>query len=260
MSRVFITGSTTGLGLMAAELLVSQGHLVVLHARNQDRAADALHSVPTAETVVTGDLSTIAGARSVAEQVNNLGRFDAVIHNAGVYVDSQKRRVETGDGLPYMFAVNALAPYILTALIERPQRLVYLSSGMHRGATAELVDIEWKQRAWNSSAAYSDSKLHDLLLAFAVARYWPGVFSNAVDPGWVPTRMGGPQAPDDLDEGYRTQAWLAVSDDEAARVSGKYFHHMRQRAPDPAANDTDRQDQFIEICGRLSGIELNKTR
>jgi NAD(P)-dependent dehydrogenase (short-subunit alcohol dehydrogenase family) len=158
-----------------------------------------------------------------------------------------------------MFTVNALAPYILTALIERPQRLVYLSSGMHRGGTADLADIEWRKRTWDGTAAYSDSKLHALLLAFAVARYWRGVFSNAVDPGWVPTRMGGPQAPDDLDEGYRTQVWLAVSDDAAAHVSGKYFHHMHQRAADPVVNSESTQNQFIEICARLSGIELDKS-
>jgi NAD(P)-dependent dehydrogenase (short-subunit alcohol dehydrogenase family) len=259
MSRVFVTGSSTGLGMMAAELLASQGHQVVLHARNSGRAADAQNRLPTAEAVVTGDLSVIAAMRSVAEQVNRLGHFDAVIHNAGVYVDSQERRVETEDGLPCMFAVNALAPYILTALIERPRRLVYLSSGMHRSGTADLMDLDWKRRAWNATAAYSDSKLHDLWLAFAVARYWPGVLSNAVDPGWVPTRMGGPDAPDDLDQGHRTQAWLAVSDDDAARVSGGYFHHLRERPADPVAHDEGKQDQFIEICAKISGIELSRS-
>lgn len=254
MSRVFITGSTDGLGLMAAELIVSQGHQVVLHARNSDRAADAQRELPAAEAVVTGDLSITAETRGVADQVNGLGRFDAVIHNAGVY--RERRRIYTEDGLPYLFAVNVLAPYILTALIERPQRLVYLSSGMHRGANADLSDIEWKRRSWNYTAAYSESKLHDVLLAFAVARYWPDVFSNAVDPGWVPTKMGGPAAPDGLDEGRRTQVWLAVSRDQGARVSGRYFYHMQQQAADPAANNESRQDQLIEICRRLSGIEL----
>ena len=122
------------------------------------------------------------------------------------------------------------------------------------------LDIQWERRSWSSSTAYSETKLHNLLLAFAVARYWPDVFSNAVDPGWMPTKMGGPHAPGDLNDGCRTQAWLSVSSDAAACVSGKYFHHMRQQAPDPIANDESRQDQLIEICGRLSDIELNRLR
>ena len=258
MSRVFITGSSDGLGLMAAELLVSQGHQVVLHARNAERAASARHKIPAAEAVVTGDVANIAETRGIADQVNRLGRFDAVIHNVAVgYLE--RRRIDTEDGLPHVFAINTLAPYILTALIERPQRLVYMSSGMHRGANADLDDVEWKQRRWNGSEAYAESKLHDMLLAFAVARYWPRVDSNAVDPGWVPTRMGGSSAPDDLDQGHRTQAWLAASDESAARVSGRYFHHKRQRAHDRAADDLGRQDQLIEICGKLSGIALDRS-
>ena len=156
-----------------------------------------------------------------------------MIHNAGVGYGGPDR-VDTEDGLPYTFAVNSLAPYILTALIERPRRLVYLSSGLHHGANADLSDIKWKQRSWNGMAAYSESKLHDVLLAFAVARYWPEIYSNTVDPGWMPTKMGGSSAPGSLDDGCRTQVWLAVSDDEAARVSGKYFHFMSQQDPDPA--------------------------
>lgn len=258
MSRIFITGSTDGLGLLAAVLLESQGHQVVLHARNPNRAADVRRRLPAAAAVVTGDLSSMAQTRGVAEQVNRLGRFDAVIHNAGVAY-GERRRVDSEDGLPLIFAVNVLAPYILTALIEPPQRLVYLSSGMHHGASADLSDLQWKQRAWNSVAAYSESKLHDVLLAFAVARRWPEVFSNAVDPGWVPTKMGGRSAPDDLEDGTRTQAWLAVSQEEGARVSGRYFYHMRPRQADPAVHEKDRQDRLIEICGQLTGIELQRT-
>lgn len=256
MSRVFITGSTDGLGLLAAKMLVSQGHRVVLHARDASRAADAKRRLQAAEAVVTGDLSSIAQTRSVADQIKRLGPFDAVIHNAGAGYNAP-RRIETQDGLAHHFAVNTLGPYILTALIERPKRLIYLSSGLHRGATADLSDIQWKRRPWNSSAAYSETKLHDLLLAFAMARYWPDVCSNAVDPGWMPTRMGGPHAPGDLDDGCRTQAWLSISDDAAACVSGKYFHFMRQQAPDPRAHDESLQDQLIEICARLSGVSLD---
>ena len=121
MARVFITGSSDGLGLMAARLLIEQGHEVVLHGRNDARRVDALRAASKAKGAVSGDLSTIAGARSVAEQVNKLGRFDAVIHNAGVgYREPQ--RIETERGAPNVFAVNVLAPYILTALIERPAR------------------------------------------------------------------------------------------------------------------------------------------
>ena len=255
MARVFVTGSSTGLGLMAGELLVEQGHRVVLHARNQARADDARRALPQAEAVALGDLSSVAGARSVAEQANKLGRFDAIIHNAGVgYREARPTRTE--DGLPHVFAINVLAPYILTALIERPDRLVYLSSGMHRGAGARLDDLTWTRRAWNAAQAYAESKFLDVLIAFGVARRWPDVLSNALEPGWVPTRMGGANAPDDLDQGHRTQVWLAVSDEPEARVTGKYFRYLRQRAPDPQMASVELQDRLIAECGRLSGVAL----
>jgi NAD(P)-dependent dehydrogenase (short-subunit alcohol dehydrogenase family) len=252
MSRVFITGSSDGLGLMAAQLLVELGHAVVLHARNPERARTAQASVPAAEGIVTGDLASIAETRSVAEQVNRLGHFDAVIHNAGV--GYREPHVETDDGLPRVFAVNTLAPYILTVLISRPGRLVYLSSGMHQSADANLQDITWKKRRWQGAQAYAESKLHDVMLAFAVARHWPGVYSNALEPGWVPTRMGGPGAPDDMDLAHRTQVWLAVSDDKSAQVSGEYFFHQRRRACNPVARDPAEQDALLAACQQLCGI------
>ncbi len=240
---------------MAARLLIEQGHGVVLHARNQRRAQEALAAVPGAETVVIGDLASIAQTRSVADQANRLGRFDAVIHNAGAGY-REPRRIATEDGLPQVFAVNTLAPYILTALIQRPQRLVYLSSGLHRSGDATLKDLVWENRPWQGQQAYSDSKLHDVLLAFAVARRWPDVFSNALEPGWVATKMGGPGAPDDLDAAHRTQVWLAASDDAAARVTGEYFYHLRLRTPNPAARDPERQERLLEACKGFSGVEL----
>ena len=255
MARVFITGSADGLGRMAAELLVAAGHQVVLHARNQQRADAARSRTPGAEAAVTGDLSSIEETRAIADQVNRLGQFDAVIHNAGIGY-RENRRGSTVDGLPHVFAVNALAPYILTALIERPARLVYLSSGMHHGVHANLDDLEWKKRSWNGSSAYAESKLLDVIRAFAVARLWPNVLSNAVEPGWVATKMGGPGAPDDLEAGPKTQAWLAVSDDEAAKVTGGYFYHEKPRKPNPEASKKAVQDRFLEECARLSGVTL----
>jgi NAD(P)-dependent dehydrogenase (short-subunit alcohol dehydrogenase family) len=255
MARIFITGSSDGLGRMAAQLLVEQGHKVVLHARSEQRGKDAMVAVPGADTVVAGDLSSIAQMKSVAERVNALGRFDAVIHNAGVGYQ-HPRRIATEDGLPQEFAVNTLATYILTALIQRPKRLVYLSSGLHQNGDASLEDLTWEKRAWQGQQAYSDTKLHDVMLAFAMARRWPDVLSNALEPGWVATKMGGAGAPDDLEEGYRTQVWLAASDDAAAKVTGEYFFHKQLRKPHPAARDKEKQEELIAACEGFSGVKL----
>jgi NAD(P)-dependent dehydrogenase (short-subunit alcohol dehydrogenase family) len=238
---------------MAARLLVAAKHRVVLHARNSERASEALAAVPGAETAVVGDLSSIRETRDVADQVNGLGAFDAVIHNAGIGY-RERRRVETVDGLPQVFAINTLSTYVLTALINKPKRLVYLSSGMHRGGDSSLKDLVWKERPWNGSSAYADTKLHDAILAFAVARKWPNVLANAVEPGWVPTKMGGPGAPDDLGEGPRTQVWLATSEEPGAMVSGHYFFHMKRRAAEPAASSAAIQDRLLAECARLSGV------
>lgn len=254
MSRIFISGSSTGLGLMAAELLTKQGHRVALHARNAARAADARKALPNAEAIVTGDLSTIAGAKEVAAQVNALGTFDAVIHNAAVGYREAHRL--TADGLPHVFAINTLSAYILTALIERPKRLIYLSSGMHHHADANLDDIRWTKRRWNGADAYAESKLHDAMLAFAVARRWPGVFANSLEPGWVPTKMGGPGAPDDMDQAHLTQAWLAAGDAPEADVTGTYFYHMKRMEPNPQALDATLQDRLIALCADISGVPL----
>jgi NAD(P)-dependent dehydrogenase (short-subunit alcohol dehydrogenase family) len=254
MSRILISGSSTGLGLMTAELLSSQGHKVVMHARNANRAEDAARSLPAADAVVIGDLETIEGAMSVAAQVNALGRFDAVIHNAAVGYREGYRM--TLDGLPHVFAVNTLSAYLLTALIERPGRLVYLSSGLHHRVDAQLDDILWKKRRWDGSSAYAESKLHDTMLAFAVARRWMDVRSNALEPGWVATRMGGPGAPDDMDKAHLTQAWLAADDHPEARVTGKYFYHLKRMKPNPQAHDVVLQDHLLAICAEISGVTL----
>jgi len=254
VSRIFITGSAEGLGLLAARALMSEGHEVVLHARSRKRASVLADLSPRAAGLVLGDLSSAAETRAIAEQVNALGRMDAVIHNAGIY--QVPDRGTTPEGHARVLAVNTLAPYMLTALIEHPTRLIYLSSGMHRGGSSSLTDIDWVKRQWQASAAYSESKLYVTTLAFAVARHWNDVLSNAVNPGWVPTRMGGAGAPDDLTKGYQTQTWLAVSNDPAARVSGAYWHHRKQQEPAAEVTDTAFQDRLMTRLAELTGVAL----
>ena len=254
MRRVFITGSTDGLGRGAAETLISEGHQVVLHARSKERAAALSDLAPKAAGIVVGDLASAAHTRSLAEQVNKLGRMDAVIHNAGIF--REPARGNTPEGHAKVLAVNVLAPFMLTALIQRPDRLVYLSSSMHRGGEGPLDDIDWSKRSWDTYRAYSESKLYVTALAFAVARQWPQVFSNAVDPGWVPTKMGGRGAPDDLEQGHLTQTWLAASDDSAAKSSGGLWHHRKRQEPAAQSLDIRFQDELVAKLTSITGVKL----
>ena len=242
MARIFITGSADGLGQLAAEALIARGHRVVLHARNEKRRREALNNVPGAEGVVTADLSNVGETKQLASKVNDLGEFGAVIHNAGVYNASAEE----------VFAVNTLAPYVLTCLIRRPKRLIYLSSDMHLQGRSKLDSF----KTGTGRITYSDSKLHVLMLCMAAARRWPQVYANAVDPGWVPTKMGGRGAPDDLQKGYETQVWLAASDDEKARVSGRYFHHRKESRHNPEADDASLQERFLSLCEEITGASF----
>ncbi|PSL28946.1 SDR family NAD(P)-dependent oxidoreductase [Chitinophaga ginsengisoli] len=242
MARIFITGSSDGLGLLSAKALIENGHQVVLHARNKERKSEALKKVPDAESILTGDLSDIEETKRLAHEVNELGMFDAVIHNAGVYNVSSKQ----------IFHINILAPYILTCLIQKPKRLIYLSSGMHFQGTAnpDLFKSDINR------ITYSDSKLLLLMLSIAVSRKWTDVYSNAVDPGWVPTKMGGRGAPDSLQKGYETQVWLAVSNDDKAKVSGRYFFHQMEKSYKPEANNIILQERFLDACREATGISF----
>jgi NAD(P)-dependent dehydrogenase (short-subunit alcohol dehydrogenase family) len=243
MARVFVTGSADGLGRMAAGALLEQGHAVVVHARNEARLEAVRELIDRGADSVVGDLADLEDTRSIARQVNELGPMDAVIHNAGVVSG------------PLVLPVNVVAPYVLTALVERPQRLVYLSSGMHRGGRPSLAGMDWSGERVTGS--YSDSKLFVTTLAAAVARLWPDVISNSVDPGWVPTKMGGRSAPDDLQLGHATQEWLAASDDPEALRSGGYWHHRRLLAPAPSVGDERFQNELLDELARFTRTRLS---
>jgi NAD(P)-dependent dehydrogenase (short-subunit alcohol dehydrogenase family) len=255
MANILVTGSTDGIGRETARTLADAGHRVVLHARNDERAEVARAAVPSAAAVVVGDLASLAQTRALAGAATEHGPFDVVIHNAGAGGGIAERQV-TEDGLEYLFAVNVLAPYVLTALIPLPSRLIYLTSGLEENGVADLDDLQRERRPWQGMRAYSDSKMYDVVLAFAMARRHPELLSNAVDPGWIKTRMGGPDATDELPEGAETQVWLATSDEPAARVSGCYFKRRKQLRANPAAYDVAIQEGLIAACERLSGVAL----
>ncbi len=243
MPRILVTGSADGLGRATADTLLRRGHEVVVHARSRQRLEAVGDLLDRGAVPVVGDLTDEGQTRDVAGQANRIGRMDAVIHNAGVY---------TGRTI---LPVNVVAPYLLTALVDRPRRLVYLSSGMHRGGRPDLAGLDWSGRS--ATGSYSDSKLFVAILAAAVARLWPGVLSNAVDPGWVPTRMGGPHAPDDLRLGHLTQEWLAVGEEPNALTTGGYWHHQRLQKPHAAVQDRLVQDQLLDTLARFTGTALS---
>ena len=241
-ARVFITGSSDGLGYAAAKTLLEQGHEVVVHVRSQVRMPAVQALVDQGAVATIGDLSDLAQIDDLARQVNAIGPMDAVIHNAGI---------RSG---PQVLVVNVVAPYLLTVLIQRPKRLIYLSSSMHQRGSDNLAGMDWTGRT--STGTYSDSKLFVTALTMAVARRWPEVLSNAVNPGWVPTKMGGANAPDDLRLGHLTQEWLATSKDPEALTSGGYWYHQKRERPHPAANDVQFQDRLLAELARATGTRL----
>lgn len=243
MTRVLVTGTSTGLGLGALGDLLEHGAQVVAHVRRAEQLDAVDRALGTQVPGVVGDLADQAQVREVAEQVVRLGGVDAVIHSAG----TMDERV--------VLPVNVVAPYLLTALVPA-QRHVYLSSGMHRGArlnTARLAGLDWTGA--RPTASYSDSKLLVTALAAAVSRLRPGTWANAVDPGWVPTRMGGAGAPDDLEAGHRTQAWLALGKDPRTRTSA-YWHHLHTQTPDRRVTDTEFQDRLLAALEQATGTRL----
>ena len=92
------------------------------------------------------------------------------------------------------------------------------------------------------------------MLCMAVARKWKDVYANTIDPGWVPTKMGGRGASDDLQKGYETQVWLAVSNDEKAKVSGRYFFHQKETHYNREADDIILQEKFLSECKKITGV------
>ena len=226
MGRIFVTGSSDGLGLRAAKQLVSKGHTVYLHARNSQRASDARNACPGAADVLLGDLTSIEETKALAHSLSKLEPMDCIFHNAGLYLGPYRAQAE---GYPAVFAVNVIAPYLLTCLAPLPRRLVYASSDSHWGGSASLEDFGWRERnktgRFSQGSAYADTKLYNTMFGFAFARRFAsrGVFAHSVDPGWVPTKLGGAGAPGDIKESERLYVMLAEGTGEAEGKNGRFW-------------------------------------
>jgi NAD(P)-dependent dehydrogenase (short-subunit alcohol dehydrogenase family) len=255
MSRIFITGSAQGIGAECARQLIGMGHEVVLHARTEARARDAIAALPDAVGAVVGDLASIAGARAAAEAAVARGPYDVVIHNAGIGGGVHARTV-TEDGLELIFATNVVGPYVITALMPIAPRMIYLTSGLEAQGEWRPDDLQWESRDWSGMQAYSDSKLHDAMLAFELAARYPASSITTVDPGWIKTRLGGPNAWDPVELGAQTQVWLATSDDKAATASGRYLKRRAELEPNPAVRDGAAREALVAELERLTGLTL----
>lgn len=205
--------------------------------------------------VVVGELSSIEQSVLLAAAVAATGPLDAIIHNAGIG-GGAPQRVETADGLEQIFQVNVVAPYVLSALIPLTPRMVYLTSGLESDGVWVPEDLQWISRPWHGMQAYSDSKMHVSMLAFELAARNPGLAVNVVDPGWMKTRMGGPNAVDEVETGAATQVWLATSADPAANVTGRYWKHLAKLTPNPVTQDPAARAQLVAELEKLTGLAL----
>jgi NAD(P)-dependent dehydrogenase (short-subunit alcohol dehydrogenase family) len=258
MARILITGSADGLGLAAAQALVARNHTVYLHARTPQRAADAQAACPGAAGVLVADLTSIAETRKLADEANALGRFDAVVHNAGLMSGPFRPTADTA--VPSSVAVNVIAPYVLACLLTPPARHIFISSTLHRQSNADSCgDVFWRARGeakWADFPAYCDSKLHVLLIANALARRQPQVSVSSVHPGWIATKLGGESAPDSIEDGVETYVMLAEGDYDTS-LTGKFWDPKRKMVdPLPIAADVDRQEEVVKACKELTGLEL----
>lgn len=246
--RILVTGSTAGIGQLTAAYFLRQGHRVVAHARNEQRAADVRRDLANLEDVVIGDLLNLDQTRALAVQINALGRFDIIIHNAGEY----------GLPNPEILNANSLSTYLLTSLVAAPrEQLMYLTSDLHLSGDLKLDEI----RSGGTDVNYNDSKLHMATLATAVARHHAELRVNAIAPGWVPTLMGfhnGPYAPDSLRESYLTQVWMTDGTDPATQTTGMFLHH---RAPEERVHadvhDEAAQDALLAAFAERTGVSLS---
>jgi NAD(P)-dependent dehydrogenase (short-subunit alcohol dehydrogenase family) len=249
MAVIGITGSTDGIGRATARLLLADGHRVLIHARSRERGEPVAKALAGDVALVVGDLARIDDVRRLADQAREDGPIVTWVHNAGVWVRGSTPRT-SADGHETTFAVNVLAPHLLTHLLsdELQGRLLWLGSGLAGSARPQPAALG---RETDPRRAYAESKACDVALALAWNRRLPDVISVAVDPGWVKTKLASPGAPGDVSSSADTIAFCCTAPDLA---SAPYW---KNRAPTPVPGplrDPALQDAIFAACDRMVGV------
>ena len=246
MSTICLTGATDGIGLATARVLLDQGHRVLVHARTEERGRPVVAALSGDAVLVTGDLASLAQVRALADQVAAHGPLDLLVHNAGVWVRG-KTPAASADGFETTFAVNVLAPHLLTTLLaeQLTRRLIWLGSGMAGSGRPNPAALGGER---NPSRAYADSKACDVALAQAWGRRLPAVASAALDPGWVKTKLASAGAPGTVDSSADSLAFCCT---EADLSRAPYWKNRRPVPVPQRLEDIALQDAIAAACDRM---------
>jgi NAD(P)-dependent dehydrogenase (short-subunit alcohol dehydrogenase family) len=267
---IVLTGASSGIGAAAALELASRGALVVPVGRDRRRLETIARRLGS-ERFPTDFASLAAVRRLAARLLERYPRIDVLVNNAGLVAG---RRTTTQDGFELTFAVNHLAPFLLTNLLaERlrassPARVVNTSSDAHRSGLLDLEDLQG-ERSWSTWSAYSRSKLANILFTRSLARRLEGtgVTANCLHPGVIRTRLGrGARLPVRAGwkvassffgrpaKGAATIVYLADAPEPAA-ITGAYFVACRQSTPSSQAQDDELAERLWHESAQLVGLE-----
>lgn len=262
---ILVTGSTDGIGRQTALDLARGGAMVILHGRNREKGQAVLEEIRRA----TGNqrlelfVADFASQRQIREMAARLherhDRLDVLVNNAGVFVPNRQL---TEDGIEMTFAVNHLAPVLLTHLLldllekSAPARIVTVSSGLHESARLDWDNLQGEKH-YNGRQQYALSKLGNVLFTFELAERLgaSGVAANCLEPGVIRTKLlragwGGWGAPPEV--GAEKIVYLATSP-AVEGVTGRYFRSNRPVEPSPLAHDPEIRRRFWDLSARLTG-------
>lgn len=265
---ILVTGATDGIGKQTALELAQMGAHLLVHGRNQTKVNETVAWIqPKAghERVegVVADLSSLGQVRRLAKEVaSRCERLDVLLHNAGVYMTQHRLTV---DGYEMTFAVNHLAPFLLTHLLlpliqkNTPARLITVSSAVHQRGRIEFDNLQ-AEKQFNPYAAYAQSKLANVLFAYECAERLAGtgITSNTLHPGVITTKLlaqGFNMTGDTVEAGAATSVYLA-SAPELAETTGQYFNKKRATPSASATQDRELRAELWRVSEKLVGISV----